>query len=98
MILNSQKEFFLVRNVDTDATKCFHLWRSVVDFLTDDIMEKGYCIIYDESDPDTSWLSDWRAPKNREECFNLLFNVEDIMDLNSILEDLWHTEIIEFSD
>ena len=36
--------------------------------------------------------------KNREECFNLLFNVENTKDLNDILKDLWHIELIEFSD
>jgi len=86
----TQKEFFLVRDEDTGETKLFRLWRNVVNFLTDDIMKNEYHIIYDEAD--------WRAPKNREECFNLLFNVLTIYDLNDILEDLWHVEYIEFSD
>jgi len=96
----TQKEFFLVRDEDTGETKLFRLWRNVVNFLTDDIMKNEYHIIYDEAgaDPNFTWMADWRAPKNREECFNLLFNVLTIYDLNDILEDLWHVEYIEFSD
>lgn len=96
----TQKKFFLVRNEDTGDTKLFRHWRSVVNFLTDDIMKKEYHIIYEETKTDSNftWIAEWRAPKNREECFNLLFNVLTIEDLNDILENLWHTEYIEFSD
>lgn len=92
MKYNFQKEFFLVRDNHTSTIKLFHLWWSVVDFLTDDIMKYGYHIIYDETE------NNRRMPKNREECFNLLFNIENTKDLNDILEDLWHIELIEFSD
>lgn len=94
-----QKDFFLVRDDDTGETKLFRLWLDVVNYLTDDIMRHGYHIILDdESDDNFTWFSKWRAPKDREECFNLLFNMESIRDLNDILEDLWHTELIQFSD
>jgi hypothetical protein len=96
MIYNFQKEFFLVRDDDTGTTKLFHRWQSVVDFLTDEIMKYGYHIIYD--DDGLIGMTDWRPPKDREECFNFLFNVKNIRDLNNILEDLWHTELIKFSD
>ena len=100
MKYNFQKEFFLVQDKDTGTTKLFRQWWSVVNFLTDEIMKYGYHIIYDEAETDSNftWMSNWRAPKDREECFNLLFNIENTMDLNNILEDLWHIELVEFSD
>ena len=100
MIYDFQKEFFLVRDTDTgfSTTKLFHRWQSVVDFLTDEIMEHGYHIIYDDKDDEFIGMADWRPPKDREECFNFLFNVKDIRDLNDILEDLWQVELIKFSD
>lgn len=100
MKYNFQKDFFLVRDDDTGTTKLFHLWWNVVNFLTNEIMKYGYHIIYDETEANSNftWMENWRAPKNREECFNLLFNVENTSDLNDILEDLWYTELIEFSD
>lgn len=95
-----QQQFFLVHDEDTGDTKLFRHWWSVVNFLTDDIMKYGYRIIYDENyiDPTFQWFSNYRTPINREECFNYLFNVESIDELNEILEDVWHIEIIKFSD
>lgn len=100
MNYNFQKDFFLVHDDDTGETKLFRHWRSVVEFLTDDIMKNGYNIFYDNegADPNFPWMGDWRAPKDREECFNLLFNVENMGELNDILENFWHTELIQFSD
>lgn len=94
MKYNFQKDFFLVCDDDTGETKLFRRWQSVVDFLTDEIMQYRYDIIYD----DCSGMLDWRPPKDREECFDLLFNVKDIRELNDILEDLWYVELVEFSD
>lgn len=91
MITNSQKEFFLVRD-DTDITKLFHRWESVVSFLTDDIMRYGYHIIPQDEE------NRFTAPKDREECFNVLNDVKSLTDLNALLEDLWYIELIEFSD
>ena len=90
MTYNFQKEFFLVHDLDTEENKLFHLWNNVVLFLTDEIMRNGYYIILDETE--------WRAPKNREECFDLLFNMKNTEDLNDFLERLWYVELIEFSD
>jgi hypothetical protein len=99
MKYNFQKEFFLVRDDDTGTTKLFRQWWSVVNFLTDEIMKYNYHIIYDETKGISfTAMAAWRAPKNREECFNLLFNIENIRDLNSLVEDLWHIELVEFSD
>lgn len=97
MITNSEKEFFLVRDDDTGDTKLFHHWESVVNFLTDDIMAYGYNIIL-QNDEDFTWLSSYREPKDREECLNILNNVKTLGELNELLEDLWYTELIEFSD
>ena len=97
MITNSQKEFFLVRDDDTGDTKLFHHWESVVNFLTDDIMKYEYNIIL-QDDEDFPWVSNYRAPKDREECFNILNNVETLAELNDLLEALWYIELIEFSD
>ena len=97
MIANSQKEFFLVRDEDTGTTKLFHHWESVVNFLADDIMRYGYNIIL-QNDEDFTWLPNYREPKDREECLNTLNNVENLAELNARLEDLWYTELIEFSD
>lgn len=91
MIANSQKEFFLVRD-DTDITKLFHHWESVVNFLTDDIMRYGYHIISQDEE------NHFTAPKDREECFNVLNDVKSLTELNALLEDLWYIELIEFSD
>lgn len=100
MKYNYQKEFFLLRDDSDGTTKLFHNWWNVVDFLTDDIMASGYRIIPDETNTNFNftWITEWRAPKDRAECFNLLSNMEDLIDLNNLLEDLWHTELIEFSD
>lgn len=78
--------------------KLFRHWHGVVDFLTDDIMKNEYRIIYDGEYEDSYWGPNWRVPKDREECFHLLFNVEDTKELNNLLEDLWNTELIELSD
>ena len=98
MTYDFQKQFFLVTDDDTGDTKLFRLWWHVVDFLTDDIMKHEYHIINDGEDANFTWMSNWRAPKDRKECFDLLFNMETTGDLNNLLEDLWHTELIEFSD
>ena len=100
MQYDHQREFFLVRDDNTGTTKVFHRWWNVVDFLTDDIMKNRYNIFYDEAgtDPNLPWMAGWRPPKDREECFNFLFSVKNITELNDILEDLWHTELVEFSD
>lgn len=97
MTYNFHKEFFLVRDEVDGITKLFHRWHSVVEFLTDDIMKNGYNIIFDGDENDYDF-GEWREPKDREECFNLLFNLNNIQDLNDYLEDLYHTELIEFSD
>lgn len=99
MITNSQKEFFLVRDDDTGDTKLFHHWESVVNFLTDDIMKYGYNIIFQEDKENNfTWFTNYREPKDREECFNILNNMETLAELNDLLEDLWYIELIEFSD
>ena len=99
MKYNFQKEFFLVRDDDTGTTKLFRHWWRVVDFLTDEIMKYNYHIIYDKTTAISfTSMAAWRAPENREECFNLLFNIENIKDLNYLVEDLWHIELVEFSD
>lgn len=99
MITNSQKEFFLVRDEDTGTTKLFHHWKSVVNFLTDEIMRYGYNIIFQEDKENHfTWLSNYRAPKDHEECFNILNDMETLAELNDLLEDLWYIELIEFSD
>lgn len=97
MITNSQKEFFLVRDDDTGDTKLFHNWESVVNFLTDDIMKYEYNIIL-QDDENFTWASSYRAPKDREECFNFLNDMETLAELNDLLGDLWYIELIEFSD
>ena len=98
MITNSQKEFFLVRD-DTSIVKLFHHWKSVVNYLTDDIMRYGYNIILKDGEENNfTWLSSYRAPKDREECFNILNEVKTLTELNVLLTDLWYIELIEFSD
>ena len=97
MITNSQKEFFLVRDDDTGDTKLFHHWESVVNFLTDDIMRYEYHIIL-QNDEDFTWLSNYRAPKDREECLKILNDTETLAELNDLLTDLWYIELIKFSD
>lgn len=99
MIANSQKEFFVVRDDDTGTTKLFHHWESVVNYLTDDIMRYGYNIILQDNEENHfGWLSDCRAPKDREECFNILNGVKTLTELNDLLTEYWYIELIEFSD
>lgn len=99
MITNSQKEFFLVRDVDTGDAKLFHHWESVVNFLTDEIMRYGYNIIFQEDKENHfTWLSNYRAPKDREECLKILNDIKAFEELNDLLADLWYIELIEFSD
>lgn len=88
-----QKEFFVVYDLDTKDGKLFHLWTNLIHFLTDEVM-KGNCrIIYDE---DSERI--WRAPKSYAECFDTLWNVESLDDLNEILEDLWWVQLVHFED
>lgn len=87
-----QKDFFLVYNINTKDRKLFHLWSNVVRFLVEELMKNDYWIIYDEDN------SDWRAPKNSEECFDFLFYVENLYDLNDVLEDLWQVQLVRFAD
>ena len=98
MITNSQKEFFLVHGDDTGTTKLFHHWESVVNFLTDEIMSYGYTIIFQGDEENFTWFSNYRAPKDREECLNILNDVETLAELNDLLTDLWYIKLIEFSD
>ena len=93
-----EKEFFLVHNEDTGKNTLFHHWVSVINSITNVIMQNGYCIIHDPEDNNIAWFSHWRPPKDREECFNLLFNVKDIGELNELLVELYYIELIEFSD
>lgn len=97
MIANSQKEFFLVRDDDTGDTKLFHHWRSVVNFLADEVMKYGYHIIHD-GEGDGTWGSDWREPKDREECLDILNNVKSLSEMNELVIDLCYIDLIEFSD
>ena len=97
MIANSQKEFFLVRDDDTGDSKLFHRWESVVNFLVDEVMKYGYHIIHD-GEGDGTWGSEWREPKDREECFNTLNNAKTLSELNENVIDLCSIELIEFSD
>lgn len=97
MIAKSQKEFFLVRDDDTGDTKLFHHWWSAINFITDEVMKYGYRIIRD-GDGDGTWGSEWREPKDRKECFNTLYNAKTLSELNEIVIDLCHIELIEFSD
>lgn len=84
-----QKEFFVVYDLDTKDGKLFHLWTNLIHFLTDEVM-KGNCrIIYD---------GEWRAPKSYAECFDTLWNVESLDDLNEILEDLYRVQLVHFED
>ena len=96
MIYDFQKDFFLVCDDDTGTTKLFRHWWNVVNFLTDEIMKNEYHIIYDENAKGMDF--GWRPPKDRKECFDFLYNIKNVRELNDILEDLWHTELIEFSD
>jgi len=85
-----QKEFFVVYDLDTKNGKLFHLWTNLIHFLTDEVM-KGSCrIIYDGDC--------WRMPKSYAECFDTLWNVESLDDLNEILEDLYRVQLVHFED
>lgn len=92
MTYDFHNEFFLVRDEWKGTVTLFHRWWSVVDFLTDDVMTVGRPVIFDEDE------NEWRAPKDREECFNLLFNLKDIGDLNDLFVDIWYIDLVRFSD